>query len=567
MLQLRTRIGRLGRLPVALVVLGLVAAACGTADPDSESGGSAADEPQRGGSLTVGVEAETNSWLPGEAVLGAGLSVALSFYDPLMARNAEGVVQPFLAESMEPNEDFTEWVLTLRPGVKFHDGTDLTAEVLKINFDEYLRADNSRILGRVFEIDQVEVVDKLTVRYLLKQPNATFPELLTVDSGIGLPFSVEAARRYGEDAGSHPVGTGPFVLESWTRDSQLVVTRNEDYWWPTEDGPPYLDEIIFRVIPDEDTALASLQAGDIDAFSSVDGSIIRRASEAAGDGSLNVIEYAGNNGSQIIFNTLVPPVDDVRVRQGLAFATDQEVLIDVLGNTGVSSIKTQYYGESSPWYSEAVADAWPGFDPEAAQGLLDEYVADPERSDGKPPGSPITVELEANPTPVLNEFSQTVQALWQDVGVEVELNAVDQAVHFQNVIGGVDSTPPFVGSYVTGYWRDGQDSDPYTVMTKLFNPPAQSATNFTNFYDDVVTEQVAILGASADYDERFAAMETLGLHFAEQLPNLWAGSTPESYILSSNVMGLDSWTFPDGSPGFGATGYTEFWGQVWLAEG
>ncbi len=563
----RSRLGRLGRLPATLVVLALIVTSCGGGDDEAGSGAADRGEPQRGGSITVGVEAETNSWLPGEAALGAGLSVALSFYDPLMARDADGVVQPFLAESIEPNEDYTEWVLTLRPDVKFHDGSDLTAEVLKINFDEYLRGEGSRVLGRVLEIDRVEVVDDLTLRYLLKQANAAFPELLTVDNGVGLPFSVEAAQRYGEDAGSHPVGTGPFVFQSWARDSELVVTRNEDYWWPAEDGPPYLDEIIFRVIPDEDTALASLQAGDIDAFGSVDGSVITRAREAAAGGSLNLIEYAGNNGSQIIFNTLVPPVDDIRVRQGLAFATDQEALIEVLGNTGVSSIKTQYYGENSPWYSEAVADAWPGYDPDAATELLEDYIDDPDRSDGKPPGSPIAVQLEANPTPVLNEFSQAVQALWQDVGVQVELTAVEQAVHFQNVVGGADSDPPFVGTYVTGYWRDGQDSDPYTVMTKLFNPPAQSATNFTNFYDDVVAEQVAILGSSSDFDERYEAMETLGLHFAEQLPNLWAGSTPEGYILAPNVMGLDDWTLPDGSPGFGAAAYTEFWGQVWLAEG
>ncbi|MBN1098035.1 ABC transporter substrate-binding protein [Blastococcus sp. TML/C7B] len=226
----------------ALASLGLVGillgtAACGGDDggDDNGSGGAGPGEiseqgdPVSGGEITVGLEAETNSWLPGEYAGGnSGTTVAYALYDPLMKRTAEGEFKPFLAESMEPNEDFTTWTLTLRPDVQFHDGTPLNGEALKTVFDTYLKAPTSNVANTLAEVSALNVVDDLTVEYVLTETNAAFPDVLT--GSPGWPFSPTAAAAAGEDAGANPVGTGPFSFVSWQRDSNLVLEKNENYW-------------------------------------------------------------------------------------------------------------------------------------------------------------------------------------------------------------------------------------------------------------------------------------------------------------------------------------------------
>ncbi|MBJ7452044.1 MAG: hypothetical protein JHC71_08175, partial [Blastococcus sp.] len=258
----------------ALASLGLVGvllgtAACGGDDGGGSGGGTTGAEddefseqgdPVEGGEITVGLEAETNSWTPGEGSFAdSGTSVAFALYDPLMKRTAEGEIKPFLAESMEPNADFTTWTLTLRPDIQFHDGTPLNAEALKSNFDDYLIAPTSNVRNTLVDVTALNVVDELSVEYVLKETNAAFPDVLT--GSPGWPFSPTAAAANGPDAGANPVGTGPFTFVSWQRDSNLVLEKNEDYW---QEGLPYLDKITFRPIPDEDTRLSSLQSGDID---------------------------------------------------------------------------------------------------------------------------------------------------------------------------------------------------------------------------------------------------------------------------------------------------------------
>jgi peptide/nickel transport system substrate-binding protein len=161
-----------------------------------------------------------------------------------MQRDEDGELQPYLAASLEANEDLTQYTLTLREGVTFHDGTPLNAEAIKSNFDNHLKADGSAAAGALRDVDSVTVVDDLTLTYDLNRANAAFPDLLT--GSIGWPFSPTAAEQLGEDFGSQPVGTGPFVFERYARDDAFVLVRNEDYW---QEGLPYLDRITFRPSP------------------------------------------------------------------------------------------------------------------------------------------------------------------------------------------------------------------------------------------------------------------------------------------------------------------------------
>jgi peptide/nickel transport system substrate-binding protein len=194
------------------------------------------------------------------------------------------------------------------------------------------------------------------------------------------------------------VGTGPFQFVSWQRDGDLVVERNPDYW---QEDQPYLDRITFRPIPDEATRAASLSSGDVDAVQSA--RLSGFLSDVAGIPGVEVVLGLGNGGGGVLFNTDEPPLDDLRIRQSLAHAVDQQSLMEVAADDAaeLSEPRTQFYPSDSPFYSEAVADAWLGHDPERAQELYDEYVNDPERSDGKPVGEPVALTLDTTNVPSL----------------------------------------------------------------------------------------------------------------------------------------------------------------------
>ncbi len=551
-----TRSSWRGALTAAgLAALLLGSAACGGGDSDGNGdaeAGAVSDEvetgdPVEGGSITVGLEGETNSWLPGEGTFNnPGLNVAYAIYDPLMMRAEDGSVRPYLAESLEPNAELTEWTLTLRPGVTFHDGTPLDAQALKTVFDTYLKAPDSRVAATLADVTSMDVVDDLTVVYRLAQTNAAFPDILIGASGW--PFSPTAAAQFGPEAGANPVGTGPFRFVSWQRDSELVLERNEDYW---QEGLPYLDEIVFRPIPDEDTRLASLQSGDIDALQSLRQSTVIRARDLPG---VSNFEHLGSNSGGTTVNTSRPPFDDVRVRQALAHALDQEALIEVLGGAGVTPPQTQFFSPDSPFYSEALEESYPTFDLERAQELYDDYVNDPDRSDGLPVGTDLSFTFQCPPDPTLNEVSQLIQALWGQLGAQVELQQTEQAAWIQDMLA---------KDYETGCTRVGSDSDPYIVFDQAFT---EGPLNMTAFQSPEIDEQLEILRTTTDLEDRKAAVEAIGEVLNENVPNTFAGGTLAVIAAREEVRNVDGWVFPDGTKGDGAAYAITSWGQVWVTD-
>ena len=542
-------------LAMLLVLASLVAAACGGGDDDEEAAepsGEQSDQseqgdPVSGGSITVGLEAETSGWQPGSGnFANSGVSVAYAIYDPLVRLTPDGEVYPYLAETIESNEDFTQWTVKLRPDVLFHDGTPLNSQAMKTIFDTYLTKPGANTAGALTGVQMV-IVDDLTFTYQLPRANSGFADNLGL--AIGWPFSPTAAAANGANSGSMPVGTGPFVFESWERDNRLVVKKNPNYW---QEGLPYLDEIVFRPIPDEDTRLSSLESGDIDVLQTLRQSYGVRARDLEG---VDNYEALGNTTGVNIFNTTKPPLDDVRVREALVLASDQAQAIEIQGGTGVVPPSSQIFSEDDPYYSEAVAEAWPGYDPEAAQELIDEYVNDPARSDGKAPGEPVSFRYDCLPEQSLVDLASLYQTFWQDIGVEVELRQVEQATHVSEALS---------GDFQAKCFRAGIDRDPYPTLRDAFTLP--SAVNFTRFTDPEIDAALQQLAASGDVEERKQYVEEVSMIVNENFPLSYHGSTLAVLAAQDYVKNVDGWTFPDGTEGTGTPGATTHWGFVWTTE-
>ena len=249
-----------------------------------------------GGTLRFGGEAEVgNPWTPANVQCDSYCYMrAFSIYDTLTARDDKLGWQPFLAESMTPNDDFTVWTVKLRKGIKFHDGTPFNADAAIYNLQQHA---TSFLSGpALFDIAKrsdtefaIEKVDDMTFKIPTGRngnpdepiPWPTFPYLLSAQIGfMASPKWLEAVKEKPELA-AHAVGTGPFVFKSMATGDRMVVERNENYWRkaPNGDQLPYLDGIEFRVLPDAQVRETALTSGDVDAIATSDGTSLSNLTE------------------------------------------------------------------------------------------------------------------------------------------------------------------------------------------------------------------------------------------------------------------------------------------------
>ncbi len=290
-------------------------------DPDqinSEGEGTPATdlEPQYGGVLRVGLAGDGTGFNTNAAISPGSTRIINALNDTLVAFDTEGNPAPRLAESVTPNEDATVWTITMRPGITFHDGVAVDAAAVKTNLDAF-RASPSVGYGMA-SVQEIVVLDELTLEVRLASSWFAFDNYLG-----GQPGWMVSPQTIGEN--ERFVGTGPFVLESWTPGDSARVVRNENYW---REGAPYLDAIEFKFIPDGTVRRQALESGDIDLYINVQDFDILDFLE---DDAVDVwIGQASSNESLFVLNTAAPPFDDLRVRQAMAYALDRQLIIDAI---------------------------------------------------------------------------------------------------------------------------------------------------------------------------------------------------------------------------------------------
>jgi peptide/nickel transport system substrate-binding protein len=298
-----------------------------------------------GGNITFGLELD----IPGFDPLKVGVfdtsagSAAAAIFDTLTSLDDKGVVQPKLALSWTPSEDFKTWTFKLRPGVKFHDGTPFNAQAVKENFDRQKDpANKCRCAFYIAYINNVQAPDELTVVYNLKDPSVNMPAIVSFPSANNSVQSPTAWKTKGDDYSRNPVGTGPYILKSWTAGDRMVLEKNPDYW---NKGRPYLDRIVLKPLPDAQSRFASLQSGEADIIwdDEYDPDNIMKAQK---DPKLAVHTYVGSGAQVYAFNTKVAPFDDVRVRQALVMALDRKKMSQAITN-GLAIPASNPYGEGS----------------------------------------------------------------------------------------------------------------------------------------------------------------------------------------------------------------------------
>jgi peptide/nickel transport system substrate-binding protein len=237
----------------------------------------------------------------------------------------EAKLVPALAESWEISPDGLNYTFKLRQGVKFHDGTPLNAEAVKYSFDRLL-AMGMGAVGNFTSIDKVEVVDDATVKFILKDPFPSF--LLALSSMWGplivSPTAVKANEKDGDWGqawlAENEAGTGPYKVEKWERNQQLTLVRNPDYWggW----GDKYVEKVVVRFVPESTTMRLMIEKGDADiAVGMTSNEDLDALAQTPG---VVVEEFSAMSIREVRINTTKPPLDDVKVRQALAYSFDYD---------------------------------------------------------------------------------------------------------------------------------------------------------------------------------------------------------------------------------------------------
>jgi peptide/nickel transport system substrate-binding protein len=318
------------------------------------------------GQVVVALGTDIPALDPHRYNIRGGLIVGSQLFDNLLSRDPATMKPvPHLAESWRLVDELT-WELALRQGVKFHNGEPFNAATVKYNFERVLNPDQkSPQRGNIAWIARVDIIDDYTVRLITKEPYPIVPERLTNFQMVPAAYVKDVG-----DAGlaRKPVGTGPYKFVSWTRGQQVVLEANADYW----QGPPAVETVVFRIIPEVATQIAELLAGDVDIIRTVPPEQIA-VIEASGTAYVSMapilrVVYLGFDclGRD---PTSQAALQDTRVRQAIAHAIDVDgIIYHVLGGigarttTGVTSMHFGYDGEA-PRYA---------YDPERARTLLAE---------------------------------------------------------------------------------------------------------------------------------------------------------------------------------------------------
>ncbi|MGB7052767.1 MAG: ABC transporter substrate-binding protein [Acidimicrobiales bacterium] len=518
-----------------------------TLPPSSGKGGVNTKNPVRGGSLTFGTVAEIDGFYPPLNHWDQnGFLYANSVYDPLMALAADGTVHPYLCQSLTPNAAMDTWTMTLRPGIKFNDGSPLTAQVIVANYTELK---TSPLTGVVFErVKGVTASDSMTVVYSLDQSYPAFPAAFT--SQIGYPFGLAMIDQVNSNSSGTivPVGTGPFVYSSWQPNDHFTCTRNPHYW---QSQYPYLDQITFKPIPDTTQRESTLRTGGVDIILSVDPNTISRFSGSGGTGFVEVDSRTGVIGEPtlgfVMLNCITPPTDDVLLRRAIAMATDQAEIIKLF-NANYGSVVNGLFLKGSPYYTDT---GYPSYDPSGAKALVQQYKA----QKGTPSFDLLTV-----PDPRDVSITEALQSMWNTVGMNVTVSQTQQATIIDDfVLGKFQAT--------TSYQFGAIDPSLNYVWfsTTTLSPIGTLGLNFPRNNDPQLEQAMSTGRSTQDAATRVAAYQEADKRLAQDLPYIWLGQQMFVDVAQDRVQNFAGLTLPDGSVGYGFDEGVTFPSQTWLS--
>ncbi len=495
-------------------------------------------KPKKGGSLTFGIDTEESGFNPSTARWDeGGFLYGRTVFDPLAIVNAAGGVEPYLAESITSNDDFTSFTITLRPGIVFHDGTPLDAAALHLNIENTA---SSILTGPAFaDFSSASVTGPLAVTINMKTPWAPFPYYLAqAQTGyIAAPSMLNSPN----GGTSKPIGTGPFVFSDWIPNSHMTATRNAHYW---RKGYPYLDSITYKPIINANSRADALETGEVDIMHT--------------NAPDNLLQFKGNkkwsyydNSGQILgqptvqcvmLNTDAAPFNNHTLRQAMAKCINRPQFAKVI-DKGIDAPMNGLFLPGSEYYTRT---AYPAYDPSGAAKLVKQVQ--------QQTGKSVTFSLNSTSDPETLSAAEFLQQAFQSAGMHVNINILAQSTIINDALA---------GTYQATLWRQFGAVDPdlnyVWWSTKTVGPPLP--LNMARNSDTRIQTSLVAGRETDNKAERVKYYQEINQYLAEDIPYLWLARDTWAVIASPTVQNFANPTTLQGSK---AIAYDE--GVLWPTQ-
>lgn len=361
--------------------------------------------------LKIGLQDDADVLDPAQSRTFVGRIVYTAMCDKLVDVSPDLKIVPQLATAWAWSEDGKVLTMTLREGVKFHDGTDMDAAAVVATIERNMTLTESRRKSELASVEKVEASGPLEVKFTLKRPDVTL--LAQLSDRAGMIVSPKAAKELGANFGSSPVCAGPFKFVERIQQDRIVLEKFEDYW--NKDNV-FIDKVTYMPIPDSTVRLANLQSGDLDMIERLaptDAAAVKANPDLRYEAVVNI-------GYMALYANIAngPRADnpfgkDKRLRQAFSLAIDRDALNQIVYE-GTAVGGNQPFPPNSPWFNKAIPV--PARDVEKAKALIKE--AGFER---------VPVEMQIPNNPVAQQMMQVVQSMVAEAGFDVSLKSTEFA--------------------------------------------------------------------------------------------------------------------------------------------
>lgn len=439
--------------------------------------------PVEGGTIKVGISQDLDSLDPHKAVSAGTKEVLFNIYEGLVKPDSDGNLVGAVAEDCEMSDDAKVYTFTLRDGVKFHNGDEVTAEDVKYSIDRCADTSNGEPLVSAYSIvESVNILDENTVEIRLTEPNTEFLAYMT---------TAIVPKDY-EDLDTAPVGTGPFKYVSRSPQENVILEKNEDYWGEKA----HLDKVEFKIVADADMLVTNLKGGSIDMAMRLTTSQAAELTEGfhIEEGTMNLVQA-------LYLNNDVEPLNNEKVRQALCYAINPDEIMDMMADGKGVRIGTSMYPGLKKYYDEEYANYYEQ-DYEKAKALLKEA--------GYEDGFDLEITVSSADQPHV-DTAQVIAEELKNIGVNVKIKPVEWEVwleevyanrNYQSTVVGVDASNVSARAMLERFTTDGHG-------------------NFVNFsdeeYDKIFKEAIS----TTDEEKQIKLYKELEGILAEKAANVY----------------------------------------------
>ncbi len=459
-------------------------------------------EAENSSQITIGIPQDVEESLDPHKMVAAGTKeVLFNLFEGLVKPDSDGSLIPAVASAYEESEGGKVYTFTLREGVKFHDGSLVTAEDVKFSIDKCADTSNGGPLVEAFSnIESVTIKDASTVVITLKEADTEFLAYMTTAI---IPASNTAAD-------TNPIGTGPYKFVSRSPQENFIMEKFDEYWGEGAN----IEHVTFKICANADSIVMDLEGGSIDMFPRVTATQAAELSD-----NFEVLEGTMNLVQALYLNNAVAPFDDVKVRQALCYAISPQEIMTIISDGKGTELGSSMFPAFGKYFMKELNDTY-NQDTEKAKALLAEA--------GYPDGFSFTITVPSNYQPHI-DTAQVLVEQFKAIGVTAEI----QLIEWDSWLSDVYQNREFQSTVV------GVDASNLTGAALLQRFVSDSSKNFINFNNADYDTALANAIASTDDAEKTKYYKECQTILSTEAANVYIQDLPEFVAINKKYTGYE----------------------------